>query len=75
MRMRAALAGRLARGAPWGLVAAQSWLLDRVLRRHGQGLSDYDDLQARLARVDWPAIRLTADRLPRRNPKCHNWKH
>jgi hypothetical protein len=41
-------------------VAAQSWLLDCVLRRQGRRLSEYDDLQARLAWVEQTLSRLGA---------------
>ena len=46
--MRLGRAERLGRLAPWGLAAAQTWLLDRLLRQQARGLSAYDDLHERL---------------------------
>jgi FkbM family methyltransferase len=58
--MRVGLAEMLARVAPWGLVAAQSWLLDRLLRRQGRVLPDFDHLRTRLDRVEQTLDRLVA---------------
>jgi hypothetical protein len=36
---------------PWALVAGQAWLVDRLLRQHGQALLDQEELRADLERV------------------------
>ena len=40
---------------PWALVAAQGWLVDRLLRRHGQLLLEQEQLRKELSWLEQKA--------------------
>jgi hypothetical protein len=56
--------GPLTRVAPWALVAAQSWLLDRLLRKHAQAPTAYEGTHTRLDSLE-KVLRPRADDAPR----------
>jgi hypothetical protein len=53
----------LSRAIPWGLVALQGWLVERLIRQHGRALLERERLDARLDRLERKAAEL-AGRTP-----------